>query len=389
MGGEKGSSEPPKRICTINEEGDEPSGSMLLRPLAKVRLRSRNTLDSSEQPRHFKSGERLAINEDEARQSRSGIENILEVVPHIEEQLIRIYRPTANEIRNFSDEENEARAKIKDLSNEEVRAKILLLSEMSRRYQEGTLEAHEAITNVLRRASFTAAQVYEEIHARGELELSNFENAEPNKFIQRLVKSRRIRQRSIILELGPGGGEDARFLAKNVRNTHVIGVDIADNAVNRANRISESRNQRSHVNMAQGDFLYILEKLQGQPINGIYSHSTLHYSPGMVLEEKIFPMIGDVLRQKNGSFFLAMKIGKSESAHSPLQVELIPGHPDNPKIDFRSGGVFRIYPETQEDVHRLLKKSGLVIMESQVVPIVGYDRPNKTEYFVQLIARAA
>ncbi|MBU0706548.1 class I SAM-dependent methyltransferase [Patescibacteria group bacterium] len=263
---------------------------------------------------------------------------------------------------------------------------------ISNLYEQNTLEAHERIVILLHGLSISAPQRWEDIHNAGDLNLSTPTREQPNEFARCIADMIREEmgkaenpEQKLLLDLGAGRGVDAGCIAD--AGVNVIGVDISDAAVTMANQnlvsggLGESGGK---VIIAKGDFLQMLEGCVGQPIDYIYSHSALHYSPHMVLEQRIFPKIAEVLRTAAGKFCFAMKIGSSASADPKYQFRLATGNPYNPSID-RTHKIFRIYPETEEHIHAILRPS-FNVDDSRLVDVEGYDRDGEVERFCQIVA---
>ncbi len=420
-----GSSKPPPNIHLVEEEGDEsiirhasdkgrsetedsqmtpgPSG-LLTRPLAKIRYKSTRILQDrhplikacNKKDSDTPSGEILAAGvqardvEDVRRQCDAldleraeevDAEDEKERLLPVADQLVRLYE---------SGDTNYITSK------EDLKAKIELYEEWGELYREYTTEAHEELTNQLRTANLIADQVYEEIHATGELRLSNFENVLPNEYILYLIESGKIKPGSLTLEFGSGGGKDARTIAQMVENAQVNGVDISPTAVRAGNSLSQKEGLGGRVKFAEGNFLHMADACIGQPYDNIYINSAGHYQVGKKAEQ-LYKVIGNILRVSGGRLHNGMKIRKgSASANSPHQIRMAPGHPDNPMVDVRhfnpktgKGAILRLYRETQERIHQVQQAGGLIIEESQIRDVANYDRSDQKERFVWTTSRAA
>ncbi len=388
------------KACSSNKDSDTPNGMGISSSKTVTDDHAGQLeLDEQERPRKLKSGERLAACLEDRNLEARDIEqvrqqygeafelehgkcaNTVDRVPSIADQLTRLYESGETDYI---------------ASKEDLKAKIDLHEKWGALYREDTLDVHEKLTGELRRANLIADQVYEEIHTAGKLRLSDFENVLPNEYIMYLIESGKIKPGSLTLELGPGGGKDARTIAHMVANAQVNGVDISPTAVRAANSIAHREGLGRCVKMAQGNYLDILNGCVGQPYNNIYMNSVGHYSPGKKVEQ-LFEMNGNVLRESGGRLHCGMKIREgSASADSPYQIQLAPGHPDNPMIDVRhfnpetgKGAILRLYFETAARIHQLQRRGGLIIEDSQIRDVANYDRPGQSERFVWTTLRAA
>jgi len=298
-----------------------------------------------------------------------------EVVGHIEDQLVKVYDSTEGK-RYIA-------------SAEDLEKKILFMSEMSNLYAQDTLEAHQQIVKRIHEENCAADQVYDEIHRSGELELSDFENVQPSAFVKRLVEEGHIKDGQLILELGPGGGADLCYIAEKLKETRCGGIDISELAVKGARKNAMRKGLQDRVGFTHGNFLDVLANCDGQPIGGVLTVSTSQYQPGQVLEHEQFPIMGRILSREGGKLCIAIKDESSDSAHSPYQIELAPGHPDNPKMDLRGGGLLRVYLAGLERQRQLMSRSGLKPVDERIVSRVGYDRKRQTERFIQSVWESA
>ncbi|MBN2306903.1 class I SAM-dependent methyltransferase [Candidatus Peregrinibacteria bacterium] len=294
----------------------------------------------------------------------------LGVVDHIESQIKGIY---------------DSGDRVHVPSVQEADRLILLMSEFSHLYREGSLMCHITLTKRLLEERYAADKVYDRIHRTGELRFSQFDDDEPNDFAWTILKRGWAKPGDLFLEMGFGGGADGRLIARNVPGLDWMGVDISEHAVSEAIRITEEQKLSDQVHFRHGNYMDALRNCRGQLINGVYMHSTAQYRPRKVQEEILFTGIAGLLKPKRGNLYIAMKTGDSDSARSPLQIELAPESIDNPKIDLRHN-CYRGYPQTEEDVHSLITPSGMHIKNSETVEYDGYDRPGEKERIVQLRA---
>ncbi len=255
-------------------------------------------------------------------------------------------------------------------------------------YEEDTKEAHRKIKKLIEDRKVSAVKRWQAIHESGDLNFSTFTRDKPNAFIRRIVREEGIiTPDSIVMELGPGRGSDARYIAR-ATGAGVMAVDISEAAVRAANRLTRDRRLANRVSITRGDFLEILKGCGGMGINVVYSHSTLHYTPHRILQHEIFPKIAELLGENEtlGKLCMAMKLGTSASATSTSQQKLAPGNPYNPSLDERHN-IFRIYPHGEAQIHELLNPS-FTIDDSRIVSVTGYDRDNEDEDFCEIIATA-
>lgn len=276
------------------------------------------------------------------------------------------------------------------LNYQEGVVEVEVLRRMSELLSQNTLEAHKEALKVLRESGLLAVQRWEEIHTNPDLKhnLSRVSRKRVNSFAERALEHLDLNSDSVILELGSGYGNDALWFARH-SEAHVIGVDSSQAAVTEALNNIRSRKMTDRVNLTCHDFFKVLKQSKGLNLDAVYSHSTLHYSPPLILQMETFPLIADVLRannegEKSGKLCLAMKISASASARSANQYRLLQNAPYNPSIDLRDK-VFRIYPNSKEDIIALLAPS-FDIEHARIVPVKGYDRNGEIEYFCYIIA---
>ncbi len=266
-----------------------------------------------------------------------------------------------------------------------------VLRKMAYLLEKNTLESHEQAMELLKGSGLLAVQRWEDIHSdpNSRHNFSTVSSKRVNSFARRVLDKMHLDENSIILELGSGFGNDAMFFANNSKAT-VIGVDSSQAAITQAQKNPAMQQLRGRVNLACSDFLGVLEQSRGSNLSMVYSHSTLHYSPPLILREKTFPLIADVLRPNEipgstpGTLCFAMKIGTSASAKAPNQNQLLPGSAYNPSVDMKDK-VFRIYPETKSDVLNLVEPS-FDVQYARLVPVKGYDKNGDTEMFCYVIA---
>lgn len=265
-----------------------------------------------------------------------------------------------------------------------------VLRRMSYLLSQNTLEAHKEALKVLRDSGLLAVQRWEEIHSNPDAKhnFSRVSKKRVNTFAKRALQHLDLNSDSVLLELGSGFGNDALYFARRTKAS-VIGVDSSQAAVTEALKNIRSRGMDERVNLTCHDFFKVLEASKGLNLDVVYSHSTLHYSPPLILQQKTFPLIADVLRANNaggksGKLCLAMKTVASASARSANQYRLSNDDPYNPSVDLRDK-VFRIYPDSKEDVIALLEPS-FDINHARIVPVRGYDRNGETEIFCYVVA---
>lgn len=265
-----------------------------------------------------------------------------------------------------------------------------LLKQMGSLLRENTLEAHEKAHKLLKDSALVAVQRWQSIHSNG-ASGHNFSTVSAklvNAFAKKVLRIIKSDEPELMLELGTGFGNDAMFFARN-STTHVVGIESSLAAMQAALKYVGKRKWGDRLNIACSDFIKVLETAIGADLDMVYSHSTLHYSPSLVLREKIFPLIASVLRKKTvdtkpGKFCLAMKTAASASAKSPNQRKLLEDDPYNSSVDLHDK-VFRIYPESKEALIALLEPS-FDIEQAEEVPFHGYDRTGDTEIFCYIIA---
>lgn len=276
------------------------------------------------------------------------------------------------------------------LSYQEGVVELEVLQRMSELLSQNTLEAHKEALKVLRDSGLLAVQRWEDIHTSSDLKhnLSKVSKKRVNTFAEIVLKHLNLNSDSVILELGSGYGNDALWFARH-SEAHIIGVDSSQAAVTEALNNIRSRKMTDRINLTCHDFFKVLGQSKGLNLDVVYSHSTLHYSPPLILQMETFPLIADVLRANNegersGKLCMAMKIAASASAASLNQFRLLKDDPYNASVDLRDK-VFRIYPENKEAIVNLLAPS-FDIEYARIVPVKGYDRNGEIEYFCYIIA---
>ena len=271
-----------------------------------------------------------------------------------------------------------------------VEVEQVVLERMSELLKLNTLQSSEEAMELLKGSGLLAVQRWEEIHSNPESR-HNFSRVSKNRvnsFARRVLDRVDLDEDSLILELGSGFGNDAMHFARKT-NTNVIGVDSSQAAITKAQSTLGEQGLRGKVNLTCHDFLEVLEQSRGMNLDMVYSHSTLHYSPPLILRERTFPLIADVLRSngpgtEDGKLCFAMKTGASASAKSSNQHQLLTGDPYNASVDMHDK-VFRIYPESKDDILALLEPS-FDVDYARVVPVKGYDKNGDVEMFCYVIA---
>lgn len=265
-----------------------------------------------------------------------------------------------------------------------------LLSQMAELLREGTLESHGKAMELMKGSGLLAVQRWEPIHSDPDSKhnFSRVSKRRVNSFARFIHNRVELGENSVILELGSGFGNDATHFARN-SEAQIIGVDSSQTAITEAQTTLGRQGLRDRVHLTCHDFLEVLEQSRGMNLDMVYSHSTLHYSSPLILRERTFPLIADVLRAnhisgRSGKLCFAMKTGASASAKSPNQRRLVPGDPYNPSVDMQDK-VFRIYPESKADILALLAPS-FDVEYARVVPVRGYDKNGDTEMFCYVIA---
>lgn len=272
----------------------------------------------------------------------------------------------------------------------EAQLQYEVLWKMSEFLRENTLESHKEALRVLKESGLLANQRWNEIHTAKSHRFSKASDNRVNSFADLALRQVPLDNDSVILELGTGAANDAKHLARR-SNAHLIGVDISEDTVKEGvENIERAGNGvRERINLIVGNFFDILDTSRGAGVSMVYSHSTLHYAPPLILREKTFPLIADVLRSnqegaKWGKLCMAMKTAASASAQASSQIKLLPGNPYNPSVDTKDK-LFRVYPETKKDVLALLEPS-FNIEYARLVPVRNYDRKGDTEIFCYVIA---
>ena len=180
-------------------------------------------------------------------------------------------------------------------------------------------------------------------------------------------------------------------IAKRVRARRSIGPMEYRKKV--AEAVGFMNSSKDRIQFDHDDYVHVLDSSRGMGIDLIYSHSTLHYFPPLVLKERIFPMIAKALKKGDGTvvgkFCLAMKLTSSASALSVNQIKLAPGHPYDPSYD-KVDELFRIYLASEEEMLALAEPT-FDVASINVVPHHNYDKTGNTEILCQaiLIPKAA
>lgn len=270
------------------------------------------------------------------------------------------------------------------------------LEKISVLLKTGTLEAQMDAIPLLKECGLLAVQRWkaasvEDMHDDPALrhQFSQASRRRVNRFAkvvkQRVLKG--LNEDSVVLDLGTGFANDLKYFTLRSR-AHGMGVDLNYRAIMAAEKSIRRGGLRGKVDLATQDFFPILEAAQGRGFGLVYSHSTLHYMPHLILRDRTFPLIAGALRSsdrpKTGKLCLAMKIADSASAKSRHQLNLAPDDPYHPSVHLQEK-MFRIYPASAEHVLALLEPS-FDIEYCRLSNVMGYDKEGELEIFCNIIA---
>lgn len=293
----------------------------------------------------------------------------------------------------------------------------MILDEVRELLSHNSLEDERKAMSLLSDSGLIAAKRWEGIYQSQETDMAStkrhkFANKTPeshNALAERVVEMANLKSGSLMLELGPGYGNDLIYVAQRT-DAMLIGIDSSAYAVEQimqnvdAVQTKGGRSRRKgaeilnrridgQISLSVADFLEQLKVMQrakqGARFDAISSHSTIHYNPPNILREEIFPLIASRLKD-DGLFFMIMKLASSASAQSENQTRLVtdPGNPVsyfNPSID-TIDRMFRVYPSTQENVLTLTEPS-FETVSSRMVYLNDYEEEGKIECAVEFIGR--
>lgn len=268
---------------------------------------------------------------------------------------------------------------------------------LKRLLDQDTLEAHEEAFRYLEEKGLTGAQRWPKLHdlSNGNVDKNhlrhNFSDTSSklvNEFAQVVAKLVPLDKDSLILELGSGYGNDAVYFGEQT-GASVLALDKAPSAVTGSREYIDHLGLGGTIKVDHGDFLETVKEMEsGAILDMVYAHSTLHYTPKLVLQEQILPRLARMLRREDGSepgkLCLAMKTSGSASAKCPDQIPLAANDNDfNPKVHSKEG-IFRNYP-TPKALRNVIEKH-FNIEYFEIREVNDYDKDGDVEEFVYVIA---
>jgi len=259
----------------------------------------------------------------------------------------------------------------------EIRRQLKLVRPLLR---EGKIKAEEAALKILEDIKFLAPFRYDEVHRKGTHEFSRATDV-PTEFAKFFIRETGMGRASQVLDLGCGFGRDSIAFAKE--DARVISVDSSRYAIEQMNEFTNGKDYAHRIRTLNEDFTDVLYDTNLRDLTHIYSHSSLHYVPPLVLEKHLKRM--HVMLAQNGGYIgIAMKT--HESCSKFKQVPLTLGDSYHCSAD-PVERMFRIFPEKLK-IDQLVEQAGFTITECVTSRINGYDIKDEVEVFRLIIARA-
>jgi len=259
--------------------------------------------------------------------------------------------------------------------------------------QEQTLQSHRKAATMLERSKLNALSRWQDLHTKseGRHRFSEYNPALANNFVRSVVEWVPDDWDTRVLELGMGFGNDLAAMAGMLKKARFIGVDSSQAAVDEAREQFRVLGLLDRVQLKCGNYMDVLDDLKDSRQSLVYSNSSLHYFPALMLRDVVIPKVARVLRnpgpaERQGKFLFGLKTAVSDSATAPDKFRLLENDMYTHCFDVWDG-VFRLYPQRMKDVVRLIH-SDFTVNHAYLEKVEDYDHKGDTEEFCYVAATA-